>query len=271
MNSVHRKSTIKLRKQVDIDLSLTIQRTPKAVARFLRTQTEEAWDAIVRLCRANCHGLFLSRPGDKAGEGRKDFITMWLAKKIQPLLNLSQTEIDTWEQSGVGDYWSYDCRLAFLQKIARHRRAIEISLDAEESPLLNLWACDGSGCSWVSGHETQVEPKILLDYIEDNLTAFQALGKMGDVLIAALKVFPDTHITRSISDHRGVTERQARRHMKILPEVLQMEIAAGNPVIRGLFNLLQNGTSTLAEHRRPWDFGPYMAFSPASGQEHAMG
>jgi len=42
---------------------------------------------------------------------------------------------------------------------------------------------------------------------------------------------------------------------------LQQEIAGGNPVIRGLFNLLRNGTYTLSEHRRRWDKGPYMAFS----------
>ncbi len=251
-----------------VDHEPEIQRTPLAVARFLRDQTKENFKEIVRLCRAGCHGLFLPvSPGEQVGEATTDFIEMWLVKKIEPLRDLDPAEIDTWERSGLGDYWSYQCRLALVQKIDRHRSVAEISLDEDdETPLLDLWADDGSGSSsWIGKiRETKLEPQDLEDYIDENLEALQGLGKMGRVLIAALKAFPANNITCSIARELKVSERQARRYMEQIPGVLQQEIARGNPVIRGLFNLLRNGTDTLSEHRRPWDSGPYMAFSPST-------
>src|ERR1700676_3853494 len=226
---------------VPIDPEPTIQRTPLAVAGFLREQTKQNFKEIVNICRAGCHGLFLPRsPGEKEGEATTDFIEMWLVKKIEPLRDLDPAEIDIWERSGEGNYWSYQCRLALLQKLDRHRSVVEISLDEdEEAPLLDLWADNGSGSSsWIGKRpETKLEPQALTEYIEDNLSAFQALGTMGRVLIAALKAFPANNITCCIAKELKVSERQARRYMEQIPGVFPQEIAGGNPVIRGLLNL----------------------------------
>jgi hypothetical protein len=263
---------------VQVPEPVPIQPTPLAVARFLRNRTKRNFAQIMRLCVGGCHGLFLPiKPGEEKNEGRRDFIEMWLVKKIRPLLKLDRAETITWAKSGVADYWSLQCRLALMQQIKRQikRRVKEVSLDATVRglPFMGLWASDGSiGSSMNDGiPETKLTPEELTAYIDENLPVFLALGKMGDVLIAVLKAFPADNITRSIAEAMNVTERQALRYREDLIPVLLKEIAAGNTVIRGLFSLLRNGKSDLPEHRRQWDNGPYMAFSPTTPRKRTDG
>jgi hypothetical protein len=250
-----------------------IQRTPRAVARYLRSHDPEDFEKIMELLRAGCHGLFLPRqPGERDGEGTKDFIEMWLVTKLQPLLDLSHAEILDWEKSGQGAYWSYQCKLALLQKLGRTREVIEVSLDDDETgfPLKGLLAGDGSMPSTGKITGTKLALEDVAKYCSDNIHAFQALGVMGDVLLAALEAFPDGEITASIAEAMSVSARQALRYKKRLRTRLQREIRKGNTVIRGLFSLLATGNDTLPEYRRQWNDGPCLMFSSSTPKKPGL-
>jgi len=251
-----------------------IQRTPRAVARYLRSHDPEDFEKIMRLLRAGCHGLFLPRqPGERDGEGTKDFIEMWMVKKLQPLLDLSHAEILDWEKSGQGDYWSYQCRLALIQELDRTRELIEVSLDDDDETglsLAGLLAGDGSvpsssNTGKITG--TKLAPEDVAKYRSDNIHAFQALGVMGDVLLAVLRAFPDGKSTASIADAFSISTKQALRYKELLRTRLQREIRKGNSVIRGLFSLLATGNDTLPEHRRQWNDGPCFLFSSSTAKK----
>ncbi len=280
-------------------LPVVLQRTTKAVGRFLRTPLElptddaphgkkKAFDELMEICRKNCHGLFLpAQPGKWGIEGKieatRDFIELWLAKKLAPLVDLTDEEITVWEQSGIGNYWSNECRSALKKEVVRicekerirkskkKPKIHEVSLDEEARPGLpygTLLANDGGFCCALNPKpQGNLEPDKLARYIEDYSHTFAALGEMGKVLIAVLRVFPAERygaMTVAVAEALGIKERQARRYLEKLEPLMKEEIRKGNVVIQGLFSLLQNGDDLLPQMRRQWNDRSrpcYMAFS----------
>lgn len=235
----------------------TAQNIREAITAFALTNTsavekaKSAVNRIVKICGAPCSRLFIPVAEGSWGEPKEEFIENWVADHLSQLQTLEPLFLSRLS-AGEFDYWPNECRCDLLNEIAKAQRRLAklqpVALDQEllQDPMLGGRLVDNGSCksSWNPGKRFQLTSEDLVKYCEENRTAFQRLGTMGEVIVAFAKSFPLRPSAKSIVRALAVKELQARRYIKELPKVMQKEIAAGNAVVRGLYALLQTGDDT---------------------------
>jgi hypothetical protein len=209
---------------------------------------EDAFEHLVKICWVFCRAFQLDNP---ILENKRQFIELWLLKRLRPWLDKSDREIQEAAAGGTFRKLGLQCRSALKDEIERRgaqKRTCkaEISLsepvgqDENDDPLLvdDFIGIDGP-CGSL-GHYASLEPAELASNIEEHRGDLkEALGdRLMDTLVAVISAFPETSFVQAIARERGLPVSEAVLAGRELSSKMAKLLKEEHPGAKDLYGLI---------------------------------